>query len=155
MEHILSMIGLAKKAGRVEIGEEPVGSAARSKHARVILVASDAAAGSVRRAYAFAQTGACLCLTIPVDKDALGRALGRSSCAMVAVTDVGFADAIVKKLAVMDPEHYEQGILAAADQGPAGHGAAGGAGPAREEPAPGQKAHGSPGAAAAGAGAAP
>ena len=27
---------------------------------------------------------------------------------MVAVTDVGFADAIVKKLAVMDPEHYEQ-----------------------------------------------
>ena len=44
MEHILSMIGLAKKAGRVEIGEEPVGSAARSKHARVILVASDAAA---------------------------------------------------------------------------------------------------------------
>lgn len=48
MEHILSMIGLAKKAGRVEIGEEPVGSAARSKHARVILVASDAAAGSVR-----------------------------------------------------------------------------------------------------------
>ena len=72
------MIGLAKKAGRVEIGEEPVGSAARSRHARVILVASDAAAGSVRRAYAFAQTGACLCLTIPADKDALGRALGRS-----------------------------------------------------------------------------
>ena len=102
------MIGLAKKAGRVEIGEEPVGSAARSKHARVILVASDAAVGSVRRAYAFAQTGACLCLTIPADKDALGRALGRSSCAMAAVTDVGFADAIVKKLAVMDPEHYEQ-----------------------------------------------
>ena len=98
MEHILSMIGLAKKAGCVEIGEEPVGSAARSKHARVILVA----------AYAFEQTGACLCLTIPADKDALGRALGRSSCAMVAVTDVGFADAIVKKLAVMDPEHYEQ-----------------------------------------------
>lgn len=27
---------------------------------------------------------------------------------MAAVTDVGFADAIVKKLAVMDPEHYEQ-----------------------------------------------
>ena len=34
--------------------------------------------------------------------------VGGSSCAMVADTDVGFADAIVKKLAVMDPEHYEQ-----------------------------------------------
>ena len=43
-EHILSMIGLAKKAGQVAIGEEPVGSAARAKDARVILVAQDAAA---------------------------------------------------------------------------------------------------------------
>ena len=42
-EHILSMIGLAKKAGQVAIGEEPVGSAARAKDARVILVAQDAA----------------------------------------------------------------------------------------------------------------
>ena len=153
MEHILSMIGLAKKAGRVEIGEEPVGSAARSRHARVILVASDAAAGSVRRAYAFAQTGACLCLTIPADKDALGRALGRSSCAMVAVTDVGFADAIVKKLAVMDPEHYEQASQRL--QIKARRAMERREGQAREEPAPGQEAHGFPGAAAAGAGAAP
>ena len=50
MERILSMLGLAHKAGRVEIGEEPVGSSARAKKARVILGASDAAAGSVRRA---------------------------------------------------------------------------------------------------------
>ena len=75
-EHILSMIGLAKKAGQVEIGEEPVGSAARAKDARVILVAKDAAAGSVRRAMSFGQTGACLCLTVPFDKDQLGRAKG-------------------------------------------------------------------------------
>ena len=40
-EHILSMIGLAKKAGQVAIGEEPVGAAARAKDARVILVAQD------------------------------------------------------------------------------------------------------------------
>ncbi len=105
-EHILSMIGLAKKAGQVEIGEEPVGSAARAKDARVILVAQDAAAGSVRRAMSFGQTGACLCLTVPFDKDRLGRALGRTSCAMAAITDIGFAEAIVKKLAALDPERY-------------------------------------------------
>ena len=105
-EHILSMIGLAKKAGQVEIGEEPVGSAARAKDARVILVAQDAAAGSVRRAMSFGQTGACLCLTVPFDKDQLGRALGRTSCAMAAITDIGFAEAIVKKLAALDPERY-------------------------------------------------
>ena len=106
MEHILSMIGLAKKAGRVEIGEEPVGSAARAKHARVILVARDAAASSVRRAYSFAQAGACLCLTIDATKDELGGALGRTSCAMAAVTDIGFAEAIVKKLSAMDETRY-------------------------------------------------
>lgn len=105
-EHILSMIGLAKKAGQVEIGEEPVGSAARAKDARVILVAKDAAAGSVRRAMSFGQAGACLCLTVPFDKDQLGRALGRTSCAMAAITDIGFAEAIVKKLAALDPERY-------------------------------------------------
>ena len=105
-EHILSMIGLAKKAGQVAIGEEPVGAAARAKDARVILVAQDAAPGSVRRAMSFGQTGACLCLTVPFDKDRLGRALGRTSCAMAAVTDIGFAEAIVKKLAALDPERY-------------------------------------------------
>ena len=106
-DSILSLIGLSKKAGRAEIGEELVGSAARAKKARVILVASDAAASSVRRAYAFAQTGACLCLTVPATKDTLGSALGRTSCAMMAVTDIGFADAIVKKLAVLDPKQYQ------------------------------------------------
>ena len=97
-EHILSMIGLAKKAGQVEIGEEPVGSAARAKDARVILVAQDAAAGSVRRAMSFSQTGACLCLTVPFDKDQLGRALGRTSCAMAAVTDIAAQRLEVKAL---------------------------------------------------------
>lgn len=85
----------------------------------------------------------------------MGRALGRSSCAMAAITDVGFADAIVKKLAVMDPEHYEQASQRLQIK-------ARRAMERREEQArheknlaPGQEAHGSPGAAAAGAGAAP
>ena len=98
MEKILSMIGLAHKAGRVEIGEEPVGSAARAKKARIILVAGDAAASSVRRAMGFANTGSCLCLVIPATKEQLGRALGRTSCAMAAVTDIGFANAFLKAL---------------------------------------------------------
>ena len=105
-EHILSMIGLAKKAGQVAIGEEPVGAVARAKDARVILVAQDAAPGSVRRAMSFGQAGACLCLTVPFDKDRLGRALGRTSCAMAAVTDIGFAEAVAKKLAESDEAHY-------------------------------------------------
>ena len=38
---ILHLLGLAKKAGRLEIGEEPVGAAARAHQARVLLLAAE------------------------------------------------------------------------------------------------------------------
>ena len=55
MDKLLNLIGLAKKAGKLEVGEEPVGAAARSKHARLILIASDAADNTRRRALHFAE----------------------------------------------------------------------------------------------------
>ena len=106
MESVLSLLGLAKKAGRLEAGEEPVGGAARAHDARLILLASDAADNTVRRAQHFAEAGACLCVGIPATKDELGRAVGRTSCAMLAVTDVGFAEAAAKKLAALDAARY-------------------------------------------------
>ncbi|MBQ9647694.1 MAG: ribosomal L7Ae/L30e/S12e/Gadd45 family protein [Oscillospiraceae bacterium] len=106
MNNVLSLLGLAKKAGRLEAGEEPVGAAARARDARLILLASDAADNTARRAKHFAEAGACLCVTIPAAKDELGRAVGRTSCAMLAVTDVGFAEAVAKKLAALDEKRY-------------------------------------------------
>ena len=105
-DNILSMLGLAHKAGKVEIGEEPVGSAARAKKARVIFVADDAAPSTKRRAKSFAETGSCILLPMAAEKDDMGRVLGRTSCAMCAVTEIGFACAIVKKLAAIEPEKY-------------------------------------------------
>ena len=55
MDKLLNLIGLAKKAGKLEVGEEPVGAAARSKHARLILIASDAADNTRRRALHFGE----------------------------------------------------------------------------------------------------
>ena len=91
MDKLLNLIGLAKKAGKLEVGEEPVGAAARSKHARLILIASDAADNTRRRALHFGEAGECICLEIPPTKEDLGRALGRTSCALLALTDIGFA----------------------------------------------------------------
>lgn len=102
MDKILNLIGLARKAGRVAVGEEPTGAAARARDARLILVASDAAENSVRRVRHFADAGQCLWCRIDADKDALGRAVGYSSCAMLAIMDIGFAEAIAKKLAEAD-----------------------------------------------------
>lgn len=103
---ILHLLGLAKKAGKLEIGEEPVGGAARARHARVIFMASDAASNSSRRAAHFGETGNVLFLQLPHTKAELGMQLGRSSVAMLAVTDPGFAGAIGDRLALLDPERY-------------------------------------------------
>ena len=102
MDKLLNLIGLAKKAGKLEVGEEPVGAAARSQHARLILIASDAAENTRRRAKHFGDAGECICIEIPATKEALGR----TSCALLALTDIGFAEAIAKKLAESDEAHY-------------------------------------------------
>ena len=106
MNKVLSLLGLAKKAGRLEIGEEPTGAAARARDARLLLIASDAADNSFRRLRHFAEAGACLYTRLPCTKDMLGKAVGRTSCAMVAVTDIGFANALMKALSEKEPERY-------------------------------------------------
>lgn len=103
---ILHMLGLARKAGKLEIGEEPVGAACRSRHARLVLLASDAASNTRRRCAHFGEAGNVLWLEVPFSKEELGFPLGRSSCAMLAFTDAGFAASLVNKLAARDPEKY-------------------------------------------------
>ena len=110
MNKVLVLLGLAKKAGKIEVGEEPTGAAARARDARLLLIASDAADNSYRRLRHFADAGACLYAKLPCTKDELGRALGRTSCAMAAVTDIGFATAIAEKLAEDDPERYGETV---------------------------------------------
>ena len=108
---ILRLLGLAKKAGRLEIGEEPVGAACRSRQARLVLLAADAAPNTLRRAAHFGEAGSVPWLEVPFGKAQLGLALGRSSCAMAAFTDAGFAAAAVEKLAARDPERYGPAAL--------------------------------------------
>ena len=103
---VLHLIGLARKAGRLEIGEEPVGAVCRSRHARLLLLAQDAAPNTRRRAAHFGEAGNVLWLEVPYTKDELGFYLGRSSCAMLAFTDAGFAATLVEKLAARDPFRY-------------------------------------------------
>lgn len=103
---ILHLLGLAKRAGKLEIGEEPVGAVARSKHAKLILLAQDVSPNTSRRAATFGQIGNVLHLILPYTKDEIGKTLGRSSVAMLALTDAGFAGAIGDKLGEIDPVRY-------------------------------------------------
>ena len=103
---ILHLLGLARKAGKLEVGEEPVGAVCRARHARLVLLAADAAPNTRRRCAHFGQAGNVLWLELPFTKEELGFQLGRGPCAMLALTDPGFASSIAEKLAARDPERY-------------------------------------------------
>ena len=42
MHKALNYMSLARRGGRIELGEEPCGAAARAGHAKLIVVAADA-----------------------------------------------------------------------------------------------------------------
>ena len=104
MDNTLHLVGIAKKARRVEVGEEPVGAAARAGKAHLIVVASDASDHSWRRAKSFAAGTSQQCLRLGYTKDELGQAIGRDALAMAAVTDAAMALALVQSLE--QPEKY-------------------------------------------------
>ena len=103
MDSVLHLLGIARKAGRIEVGEEPVGAAARARQAKVILTAADGADNSLRRAAHFGEAGKVPVLPTPYTKGELGGAVGRSACTMLALTDIGLAAAIAEKLAQVNP----------------------------------------------------
>ena len=108
MDKALNYLSLARKAGRIELGEEPVGAVARAKKARLVLVASDAGDHSWRRAKSFVAGTEQICLKVPFTKDQLGEAIGRTSLAMAAFTDPAMALAFVKALG--DPDKYKEAL---------------------------------------------
>ena len=106
LDNILSLLGLALRGGRLVMGEEPVEGVARARDARVLLLASDAADNTRRRIEHFADEGQCMWLRVPFTKEELGRALGRTSVAVAAITDIGLAAAVARRLAELDPARY-------------------------------------------------
>ena len=98
MDKALNYMALARKGGRIELGEEPVGAAARAQHARLVGVASDASDHTWRRALSFVANSTQQCIRVPYTKDELGMAIGRTSLAIAAFTDPSLALAFVKAL---------------------------------------------------------
>ncbi len=108
MDKALNYLALARKAGRIELGEEPVGAAARAQKARLVMVASDASDHTWRRAKSFVAGTTQQCVKLPYTKDEMGLAVGRTSLAIAAMTDPAMALAFLKALG--DPEKYQQAM---------------------------------------------
>ena len=98
MDKVLNYLALARKAGFAELGEEPVGAAARMGHARLVVVASDAGDHTWRRAKSFVDGTRQQLIRLPFTKDEMGFAIGRTSLAIAAITDIGLAKSLVEAL---------------------------------------------------------
>ena len=110
-EKALRLLGLMRRARAIEPGELNTGNAVRAGKAKLLLLAEDASDNARRRAETFAYGRRVITVPLPFSKEELAGALGIGSCAMAAVTDLGFAGALTELLAGIDPERY--GELAA------------------------------------------
>ena len=104
MDKSLNYLALARKAGKAELGEEPVGAAARAGKAYLVIVASDASDHSWRRAKSYVAGTQQQCIRLKQTKDEMGQCIGRTSLAMAALTDASLALAFVKAMETPDGE---------------------------------------------------
>lgn len=97
-EKALSLLGLMRRAGKIELGEMNVGAAVREKRAKLILLTPDAGANARDRAESFARSRGIPLVELPFMKDEFSRGVGKANTVMAAVTDWGFAKAFINDL---------------------------------------------------------
>ena len=105
-EKIFGMLGLMRRASAIVPGEDKAAEAVRAGKGKLLLLAEDVADNARRKAENFSAGRSVALVPLPFDRAALGDALGLGSCSVAAVTDLGFANALMKELAARDPEKY-------------------------------------------------
>ena len=99
-QKVLSMFGLAARAGRIASGEFQTETAVKAGTACLVVVAEDASDNTKKLFH-----DKCSFYKVPVvtfgTKEELGHAIGKEFRASLAILDAGFAGAIMKKLEEM------------------------------------------------------
>ncbi|MCI2048113.1 MAG: ribosomal L7Ae/L30e/S12e/Gadd45 family protein [Lachnospiraceae bacterium] len=104
-DRVLSMLGLAEKAGKIVSGGFSTEEAVRKRQAKLVILAGDAQKNTVK-----SFEDKCKYSRIPLryysTKEILGHAVGREDRSCMAVTDNGFAAVIMK---LLDSGNEERG----------------------------------------------
>ena len=89
--HLLSLIGLARKAGAIKLGFAKVSAALTQKEAQLLFCASDAAIHGRQKMTSLArQNGVKVCSLLPIS--ALSAAMGRENIVHAVVTEKGWSE---------------------------------------------------------------
>ena len=98
---VLSLVGLATKAGKTVSGEFMTEKEVKSGRAALVIVADDASDNTKKKF-----RDICEFYKVPIyfyrDKDTLGHAMGKEFRASLAILDEGFAKGIRKHLETKD-----------------------------------------------------
>ena len=107
-EKTLNLLGLMRRANALQVGETNAGAAVRGGKAKLLLLARDASDNARGRAEGFLFGRNTIGLTLPFTKAEISAHVGVSGCSMAAVTDIGFANALMKLLVELSPGEYEE-----------------------------------------------
>lgn len=108
MDRAINYLGIARKAGFLEVGEENTGAAVRGGKAKLLLLASDASDNARSRAKGFVAGRRALIVELPYTKLDIAEHTGKNGCSMAALCDIGLADSLMQALAERDPERYAE-----------------------------------------------
>ncbi len=97
-DEALRFLGLIRRAGKLEAGEDSVRRAIPAGKVRRILLASDASSNAEKRAVSFAARAGVPLIRLDAVKEELAGATGTAGGAVYAVCDEGFSQALEKKL---------------------------------------------------------
>ena len=102
----MKLLGLMRRANAIALGEEKTGAAMREGKAKLLLLAEDASDNARKRAASFASGRSAPVVPLPFAKEEIADHVGVRGCSMAAVTDLGFAKALLDLLAAQWPEAY-------------------------------------------------
>ena len=106
-DKVLSMVGLATRAGKAASGEFSTEKAVKRGKAVLVLVAGDASENTKKMF-----TNMCAFYKVPLriygTKETLGRAMGKEYRASIALLDRGFAGSVLK---LINPESYRTEVV--------------------------------------------
>ena len=94
-DRLMNLLGLARKAGKLELGGEAVKQAVHKRQAKLVLLSADLSENTARSVCAEAENSGVRIVTLSEGMDAVQAALGRRA-GVIAVIDGGFAKALLK-----------------------------------------------------------
>ncbi len=106
-DSVLSLVSIAKKAGKVAAGSYQADAALKAGDAHLVIISRDASSNT-RKKFQNVCTHYRVPAYIYADREQLGSASGHEFISVIAVTDEGLADAIREKLLMTAQEQREE-----------------------------------------------